>query len=181
MSRGLLLSVFSHRSKGSVGIFVPISSCPPRFSGSVWTLSAAMQISKRLAIRSFINIIARQALSFVNNISPAENIFMRFILLIALTSTLASAAEIRVGSAAVVITPQIGTPLAGYYETRISTGVHDDLYAKALVIDCGGSRAAMVCCDLITMPPNIAQEARRLIEKDTGLKPEQVMISATHA
>src|SRR6266576_1938203 len=41
--------------------------------------------------------------------------------------------------------------------------------------------AAVVCCDLITMPPNVASEARRLIEKDTGLKAEQVMISATHA
>ena len=39
----------------------------------------------------------------------------------------------------------------------------------------------MVCCDLITMPPNVAQEARRLIERDTGLKAEQVMISATHS
>jgi hypothetical protein len=59
--------------------------------------------------------------------------------------------------------------------------VHDDLYAKAIVLECGGTRAAMVCCDLITMPLNVAQEARRLIEKDTGLKPDQVMISATHA
>src|SRR3954463_9861978 len=89
----------------------------------------------------------------------------------------ASGGELKVGSAAVVITPPIGTPLAGYYETRISQGVHDDLYAKALVLECGGTRAAMVCCDLITMPPNVAGEARRLIEKDTGLKPAQVMIS----
>jgi len=93
---------------------------------------------------------------------------------------IASGAELRIGSAAVVITPPLGTPLAGYYETRISDSVHDDLYARALVLECGGTRAAMVCCDLITMPPNIAQEARRLIEKDTGLKPDQVMISATH-
>src|SRR5205085_2458427 len=94
---------------------------------------------------------------------------------------IAGAAELKVGSAAVVITPPIGTPLAGYYETRISEGVHDDLYAKALVLECGGARAAMVSCDLITMPPNVAAEARRLIERDTGLKADQVMISATHA
>jgi neutral ceramidase len=108
--------------------------------------------------------------------------FMRIILfLIVLAAAgIVNSAEVRVGSAAVVITPPIGTPLAGYYETRISQGVHDDLYAKALVLVCGGTRAAMVCCDLITMPPNVAGEARRLIEKDTGLKPAQVMISATH-
>ena len=71
---------------------------------------------------------------------------------------IANGAEVRVGSAAVVITPPIGTPLAGYYETRISEGVHDDLYAKAIVLECGGRRAAMVCCDLITMQPNVASE-----------------------
>jgi hypothetical protein len=107
---------------------------------------------------------------------------MRFIPFLVMAMVgVASGAELKVGSAAVVITPQIGTPLAGYYETRISEGIHDDLFAKALVLECGGARAAMVCCDLITMPPNVATEARRLIEKETGLKAEQVMISATHA
>src|SRR4051812_32636062 len=107
---------------------------------------------------------------------------MRIILFLILAMVgVASGAELKVGSAAVVITPQIGTPLAGYYETRISDGVHDDLYAKAIVLECGGARAAMVCCDLITMPPNVASEARRLIEKETGLKADQGMISATHA
>src|SRR3954463_3145776 len=107
---------------------------------------------------------------------------MRIILFLILAMVgVASGGELKVGSAAVVITPQIGTPLAGYYETRISDGVHDDLYAKAIVLECGGARAAMVCCDLITMPPNVAQEARRLIEKEIGLRAEQVMISATHA
>ncbi|HEV8293322.1 MAG TPA: hypothetical protein VGP94_15405 [Tepidisphaeraceae bacterium] len=102
-----------------------------------------------------------------------------FLLVLAIAG-IANSAELRVGSSAVVITPPLGTPLAGYYNTRISDGVHDDLYAKAIVIECGGTRVAMVCCDLITMPPNVAAEARRLIEKDIGLKADQVMISATH-
>src|SRR5437870_4854383 len=87
-----------------------------------------------------------------------------FFLIIITVAGLASAAELRVGAAAVVITPPAGTPLAGYYETRISEGAHDDLYAKALV----------------SMPLNVAAEARRIIEKNTGLTSEQVMISATH-
>src|SRR3954470_24599755 len=107
---------------------------------------------------------------------------MRIISLLLCTFvTVAGAAELKIGSAAVVITPQLGTPLAGYYETRISNAVHDDLYAKAVVLECGGNRAAMVSCDLISMPITVAQEARKIIEQQTGLKPEQVMISATHA
>jgi neutral ceramidase len=126
--------------------------------------------------------IAPRSAPFVNDKPAADNTPMRFISFLIVCTFAASspAAELRVGSAAVVITPQLGTPLAGYYNTRISDGVHDDLYAKALVLECGDTRAAMVCCDLITMPPNVAAEARRLIEKETGLKADQVMISATH-
>ena len=107
---------------------------------------------------------------------------MRIISFLIFTCTaFCSAVELKVGSAAVVITPPLGTPLAGYYETRISDAVHDDLYAKALVLECGGTRAAMVSCDLISMPITVTAEARKIIEQQTGLKPDQVMISATHA
>ena len=66
------------------------------------------------------------------------------------------------------------------YGITISTGVHDDLYAKALVLDLNGSRAAIVSCDLISIRAPIVAEARRLIEKITGLRGDQVMLSATH-
>src|SRR5205823_3819250 len=103
------------------------------------------------------------------------------VLIIFAAGGLTAAADLRIGSAAVVITPPLGTPLAGYYETRISDSVHDDLYAKAIIIECGGARAAMVSCDLISMPIIVAAEARKIIEQQTGLKPDQVIISATHA
>ena len=38
----------------------------------------------------------------------------------------ARAAELRVGAAAVKITPPAGTPMAGYYHARAADGVHDD-------------------------------------------------------
>ena len=46
--------------------------------------------------------------------------------------------ELRVGAAAVTITPPVGTPMAGYYSERGAQGVHDDLLAKAIVIEVGG-------------------------------------------
>ena len=55
-----------------------------------------------------------------------------------LFATAAPAGELRVGAAQVVITPPDGTPMAGYYHERLSGGVHDDLYAKAIVIDQDG-------------------------------------------
>src|SRR5829696_879505 len=91
------------------------------------------------------------------------------------------AGELRVGAAAVVITPEMGAAMAGYYSPRAAEGVHDDLYAKALVFEQDGRKAALVSCDLISMPHQVAAEARKLIGQQVqGLTPERVMISATH-
>lgn len=71
--------------------------------------------------------------------------------------------------------------MAGYYSARGATGVHDDLQAKAVVLEASGGRAALVVCDLITMTRGVTDEARALIEKETGIAGERVMISATHS
>ena len=104
-----------------------------------------------------------------------------FAAMIVLTCAAVShAAELRAGAATVVITPPMGVPMAGYYNARGAESVHDDLHAKAIVIEAEGAKAALVVCDLIAMPDFIVAEARRLIEAGTGVKGEMVMISATH-
>jgi neutral ceramidase len=95
--------------------------------------------------------------------------------------TLLSAEGLRVGRAELVITPPAGVPMAGYYSTRLATGTHDDLHAKALVLQSGDIRAALIACDLISVPPAVVEEARRLIEQQTGIPQAHVMISATHS
>lgn len=90
------------------------------------------------------------------------------------------AADLRVGASAVVITPPLGTPMAGYYSPRGAEGVHDDLYAKAIVLEKDGTKAALVSLDLISTTPRMVQEARREIERITGVLGDHVMISATH-
>jgi len=89
-------------------------------------------------------------------------------------------AELRVGTAAVNISPPAGTPMAGYYYARGSQDVLDDLYAKAAVLDDGGTKVALVVCDLITLPRKTVLDARQLIEQQTGIPGGHVMISATH-
>jgi hypothetical protein len=71
--------------------------------------------------------------------------------------------------------------MAGYYATRLSTGVHDDLHAKAIVIASGSQRVALVACDLIGIPAAIVEEAREMIHTATGIPGGNVMISATHS
>jgi len=99
---------------------------------------------------------------------------------IALSAT-AAAGDLRMGAAAVDVTPPPGAPMAGYYFNRAAEGVHDPLFAKALVFEKDGARAALVACDLIGLPRPVVERARRLIEQSTGIPGERVMISATHA
>ncbi len=99
---------------------------------------------------------------------------------LAVSAASASAAGLRIGAAAVKITPPTGTPMAGYYGERGSAGVLDDLFAKAAVLDDGKTEAAMVVCDVIGMPRGVIVEARKIIERKAGISADRVMISATH-
>jgi hypothetical protein len=101
--------------------------------------------------------------------------FALFLLPSALT-----AAELRLGRAAVSITPPIGVAMGSSYGIRISRGVHDGLHAKVLVLESGGERAALVACDLISFQPFLADEVRAAIEKTTDLTAGRIFLSATH-
>jgi len=87
----------------------------------------------------------------------------------------------RVGAAAIDITPPVGTALDGYGgRTDVSLGVHDPLYARALYLDDGTRQLALVVCDLIGIGSFLAKRARELIAERPGIAPENVLISATH-
>ena len=102
------------------------------------------------------------------------------ILLWACASAGLGAEGLKLGTASVAINPPAGVGLAGYYHERGNEGVLDDLFAKATVFDAGQTRAALVVCDLISMPKWIVVEARKRIEERTGLPGANVMIAATH-
>jgi hypothetical protein len=86
----------------------------------------------------------------------------------------------RAGCAAKVITPPVGVSLAGYFHDRISEGVRDDLFAKALVLEHEGVCLALVACDLISIEGQLADAAKQLIEQRAGIPPSHVLINATH-
>lgn len=105
----------------------------------------------------------------------------RFLLAALIPVTMFAADELRAGRAAVAITPSAGMPMAGYYATRLSTGTHDELQAKAIVLESGSTKAALVACDLVSVPPAAVQEARRIAEAKTGIPQAHIMINATHS
>ena len=68
--------------------------------------------------------------------------------------------SLRVGAASATVNPADGTYLAGYGQDRGSTGVHDDLYAKAVVFDDGNTAVALVVIDSIGVQYDTVQEIR---------------------
>jgi hypothetical protein len=89
--------------------------------------------------------------------------------------------EFRAGVAAVDITPPLGMPMAGYYHERGADGILDPLFCQAMVIESEGQRVALVTLDIISVTRAITDQARATIEKETGIKGNSIMISATHA
>lgn len=106
---------------------------------------------------------------------------MRILFVLMISAMAATAADVRAGAAAVKITPPKGAPMAGYYYNRAADGAHDDLLAKALVLESEGVRVALVACDVESLPRAIVERARKKVEADTGIGGAAVMISATHS
>jgi len=91
------------------------------------------------------------------------------------------AGSLLVGAARVDITPPVGIPMAGYYHERGASAIHDQLFARTIVLEKDGVKAAIVSLDLITTRRSFVQDARRLIEAATDIPGNHVMISAAHA
>ena len=87
---------------------------------------------------------------------------------------------LKAGSATANITPPLGTRIPGGFRPRYAENVDDELFAKALVIDNGTTRIAIVTCDLIAIPEKIANAAKARIADRCDIPAAHVMVNATH-
>jgi hypothetical protein len=71
--------------------------------------------------------------------------------------------------------------MGGNYYVRLNEGVHDDLYAKAIVLEKDGVKVGMVALDLVNIPRPIVESAREAISRVSTVNGAHVMISATHS
>jgi neutral ceramidase len=89
------------------------------------------------------------------------------------------AAELRAGAGRVEIVVPPGMPLAGYGDriNKPNTGVHDPVYARALVFESGGKRAGVVDADilLVTLELKLA-----VAERVKDLHLDFLDLTATH-
>lgn len=87
---------------------------------------------------------------------------------------------VRAGCGQQVISPPLGSLLAGYFHDRVAERIRDDLFARAIVVESGGARLALVSCDLIATGREIADAAKEIIAANVGIPSEHVLIGATH-
>jgi len=91
------------------------------------------------------------------------------------------AGTIAAGVAAANITPSVGFDTIGDYLRLVpARGVADELHAKALVLDDGTTRLAIVTADIITFSEPLLHETRARIEELTGIPGTSVLLSASH-
>ncbi len=88
---------------------------------------------------------------------------------------------IRAGFAERDITPGIGMEQPGGYGKSFHRTFHDPCKVRVAVFDDGKRKVALVGTDTLVIPRPIVLEARRQIERATGIKPEAVMVGASHS
>lgn len=92
----------------------------------------------------------------------------------------ASSSALNVGIAETTITPSWPTPLWGYgNRPPFSTGVLDDIYAKAFLFD-NGKRFLIIMLDLGAIGFPLYRRIARSIHQRTKLPEDAVMIQVTH-
>jgi len=89
--------------------------------------------------------------------------------------------ELKAGVAVTDITPPLGYRMSGYFRERLSEGVLNPLHAKALVLQQGGTRAALVFCDIIGLFPDVSKAARQRAEREIGIPAANILLAATHS
>ena len=80
------------------------------------------------------------------------------------------------------ITPPVGTPLAGFgaRKGKPSTGVHDEIFVKALAVSDGAEAAAIVGADMLIIPENVADMVRTRVSEQTSLTANEILFNASH-
>ena len=94
-----------------------------------------------------------------------------------------SAAELHVGVAKTNVTPPLGGKMYGYGArgSNVSSGVHDPLFAKAIVFSDGAKKLALVTLDLGSMPKENTANIRKLVQNATDIDAVLLVASHTHS
>jgi neutral ceramidase len=96
------------------------------------------------------------------------------------TAFTATADTFSAGAATSNITPPLGVSTAGSMSRHTATHIHDELHARCLVLDDGVLRTGIVLVDVCTLPRHLIDDAKALIQEESGIPPENMLVAAVH-
>lgn len=106
---------------------------------------------------------------------------LSLLLVLSLFSGSAHAGEFRAGAAAIDITPtKWPVYLVGSFRERPATKAWDRLHARAIVLDDGRTRLAIVLVDSCMIPRELFDEVKQRASKQTGIRSDRMLMAATH-
>src|SRR3954449_9395779 len=102
-------------------------------------------------------------------------------LLIALLCAAPVHAGLRAGVATIDVTPEkFPVIVNGMFTGRTATAALDRLHARALVLDDGSTKLAIVVVDSCMMPREFLDKVKAEASGPSGIPVEHMLISATH-
>lgn len=88
---------------------------------------------------------------------------------------------LRAGFGRSDITPRVGSLLTGYFNRAGgSTGVHDPLHCRALALEEGGGRWALLSVEICYLNADSVAELRAAIQARTAIPASHIFIATTH-
>jgi hypothetical protein len=89
--------------------------------------------------------------------------------------------SIRLGVSQIDITPEKPTLMSGYGSRNTPfTGIHDKLYASALLFSNEKTKALLITSDLIGYSSDFVDDLKKMISSKIGISSENIMITAVH-
>ncbi|ADB52858.1 hypothetical protein [Conexibacter woesei] len=87
---------------------------------------------------------------------------------------------LSVGFAQEDITPALGRPVAGTGDERPANTVELPLHARAMTLDDGERRVALVALDVLFLNADTVAEIRETVAESTGIAPQDTLVACTH-
>lgn len=107
-------------------------------------------------------------------------LFLSCLLVFCANGIVAQNKVFRAGAATSTITPRIGSSVNGNMNDVKATGIHDDTYARAIVLDDGENKLAIVVSDLCMISRDVIDAAKKRAKEATQIPVENMSLSATH-
>ena len=78
------------------------------------------------------------------------------------------------------ITPKLGGPIIGNWNSPEAEYIHDELYARSIVLDDGETKLVLVTVDNVGVNQEVFDAAKQIIAQATGIPTSHVLIASTH-